>query len=65
MSRSREEALRLNSEYIGTEHMLLGIIQEGGGVAAEVLQSLNVDLKRLRQEIEKLIAPSASPAVTL
>lgn len=65
MSLARQEAQRLNSEVIGTEHMLLGIIQEGGGVAAKVLQNLNLDLKRLRQQIEKLATPSTSPTVTL
>lgn len=65
MSLARQEAQRLNSETIGTEHILLGIIQEGGGVAAKVLKNLNVDLKRLRQEIEKLVTPSTSPTVTL
>ncbi|MBI2930915.1 MAG: AAA family ATPase, partial [Planctomycetes bacterium] len=65
MSLARQEAQRLNSEFIGTEHILLGIIQEGGGVAAKVLKNLNVDLKRIRQEIEKLITPSSSPTVTL
>ncbi len=65
MSLARQEAQRLNSEFIGTEHVLLGIIQEGGGVAAKVLKNLSVDLKRIRQEIEKLITPSASPTVTL
>src|SRR3972149_5198347 len=65
MSLARTEAQRLNSEFIGTEHILLGIIQEGGGVAAKVLKNLNVDLKRIRQEIEKLITPSTSPTVTL
>jgi ATP-dependent Clp protease ATP-binding subunit ClpC len=65
MSLARQEAQRLNSEFIGTEHILLGIIQEGGGVAAKVLKNLNVDLKRIRQEIEKLITPSTSPTVTL
>jgi ATP-dependent Clp protease ATP-binding subunit ClpC len=65
MSLARQEAQRLNSEFIGTEHILLGIIQEGGGVAAKVLKNLNVDLKRIRQEIEKLITPSTAPTVTL
>lgn len=65
MNYSRQEAQRLNSEFIGTEHMLLGIIDEGGGVAAKVLKNLNIDLKRVRQEIEKLITPSTSPTVTL
>ncbi|MHC4607375.1 MAG: ATP-dependent Clp protease ATP-binding subunit, partial [Planctomycetota bacterium] len=62
---ARQEAQRLNSEFIGTEHILLGIIQEGGGVAAKVLKNLNADLRRIRQEIEKLITPSTSPTVTL
>lgn len=65
MSMSRQEAQRLNSEFIGTEHMLLGIINEGGGVAAKVLKNLNVDTKQVRIEIEKLITPSTSPTVTL
>lgn len=65
MGLSRQEAQRLNSEFIGTEHILLAIIQEGGGVAAKVIKNLNVDLKRVRQEIEKLITPSTSPTVTL
>jgi len=65
MGLARQEAQRLNSEFIGTEHILLGIIQEGGGVAAKVLKNLQVDLKRIRQEIEKLITPSTSPTVTL
>jgi ATP-dependent Clp protease ATP-binding subunit ClpC len=65
MSLSRREAQRLNSEFIGTEHILLGIIQEGGGVAAKVLKNLNVDLKRIRLEVERLTIPSTSPTVTL
>ena len=65
MNLARQEAQRLNSGFIGTEHILLGIIQEGGGVAAKVLKNLNADLKRVRQAIEKLITPSASPTVTL
>jgi ATP-dependent Clp protease ATP-binding subunit ClpC len=62
---ARQEAQRLNSEVIGTEHILLGIIQEGGAAAVKVLNNLSVDLKRIRQEIEKLITPSTSPTVTL
>src|SRR4026207_42352 len=65
MGLARQEAQRPTSEFIGTEHILLGIIQEGGGVAAKVLKNLQVDLKRIRQEIEKLITPSTSPTVTL
>lgn len=65
MSLSRQEAQRLSAEFIGTEHILLGIIQEGGGVAGKVLKNLNVDLKHIRKELEKLITPSTSPWVML
>jgi ATP-dependent Clp protease ATP-binding subunit ClpC len=54
MNLALQEAQGLNSGFIGTGHILLGIILEGGGVAATVLKNLNVDLKRVRQEIEKL-----------
>jgi ATP-dependent Clp protease ATP-binding subunit ClpA len=65
MSLARQEAQRLEGEFIGTEHILLGIFQEGGGVAARVLKNLNLDLRHIRQEIEKLHLPSSSPAKTL
>jgi ATP-dependent Clp protease ATP-binding subunit ClpC len=50
-----QEAERFNHEYIGTEHILLGLIKEGGGVAAKALQNLNVDLRKIRLEVEKLV----------
>ncbi|HEX5135755.1 MAG TPA: Clp protease N-terminal domain-containing protein [Planctomycetota bacterium] len=56
MGLSRQEAQRFNHDYIGTEHILLGLIQEGSGVAADVLKNLDVDPKRIRQEIEKLVS---------
>jgi ATP-dependent Clp protease ATP-binding subunit ClpC len=59
MQLARQEAARLNHEYIGTEHILLGLIQEGSGVAANVLRSLEVELSKIRHEIEKLV--SAGP----
>lgn len=65
MSLARQEAQRLNCEFIGSEHILLAIIQEGGGVAAKVVKNFQIDLKRVRQEIEKLITPSTAPTVTL
>jgi ATP-dependent Clp protease ATP-binding subunit ClpC len=65
MSLARQEAQRLNSEFIGTEHILLGIIREGSGVAAKALKNLNVDLKRIRQEVEKLITPSSGLTISL
>jgi ATP-dependent Clp protease ATP-binding subunit ClpC len=52
---AREEAGRLGHDYIGTEHLLLGLIREGGGVAAAVLENLTVDLERVRLEVEKLV----------
>jgi ATP-dependent Clp protease ATP-binding subunit ClpC len=49
------EAQRLHHEYIGTEHILLGLLQEGTGVAAHTLRNLDVDLRKIRLEIEKVI----------
>src|SRR5579872_5290935 len=49
------EAQRFHHEYIGTEHILLGLVKEGAGVAANVLKNLNVDLRKVRQEIEKIV----------
>jgi ATP-dependent Clp protease ATP-binding subunit ClpC len=49
------EARRLNHEYIGTEHILLGLIKEGSGVAANVLKNLDVGLRNIRIEVEKLV----------
>ena len=51
---SKEEAIRLAHNYIGTEHLLLGIIREGEGMAIDILQSLRVDLKLLRNRIEEV-----------
>ena len=51
---AKEEARRFNHDYIGTEHILLGLIREGEGVACAVLQNLGIDLDHLRVEIEKL-----------
>jgi ATP-dependent Clp protease ATP-binding subunit ClpC len=62
ISIARQEASRLHSEFIGTEHILLGIISEGGGVAAKVIKALSIDPKKIRQEIEKLIMPTAVPS---
>jgi ATP-dependent Clp protease ATP-binding subunit ClpA len=50
---AREEAARLNHEYVGTEHILLGLIREGEGVAVAVLTNLNVDLVAVQQKIEE------------
>ena len=52
---AREEAARLHHEYVGTEHILLGLIREGEGVAAAVLTNLNVDLEDIQQKIEETV----------
>src|SRR3990172_9383194 len=53
---AQEEALLLNHNYIGTEHILLGLIREGEGVAAQVLQKLGADLNRVRQTVIQLLS---------
>jgi ATP-dependent Clp protease ATP-binding subunit ClpC len=60
ISLSREEALRLGHDYIGTEHLLLGMIREGEGVAVGVLKKLGVPLEELRGEIEKVSKGTAT-----
>src|SRR5881398_189364 len=57
---SLREALQLGHNYIGTEHMLLGLVREGEGVAAQVLQSLGADLSRVRQQVIQLLSGYAS-----
>jgi len=52
---AREEAARLHHEFVGTEHILLGIVREGEGVACAVLQNLDADLEDIRDEIEKSV----------
>lgn len=52
---AQEEAKRLNHNFIGTEHILLGLVREGSGIAARSLQNLNVELTRVRSEVEKII----------
>ena len=55
LAMAREEAARLHHEYVGTEHILLGLIREGEGVAAAVLQNLSVDLDEIQQKIEEQV----------
>jgi len=63
ISLSREEALRLGHDYIGTEHLLLGMVREGEGVAVGVLKKLGVPLDELRNEIEKISKGTATHQV--
>src|SRR5256885_4298427 len=55
MQLANQEAQRFNHEYIGTEHILLGLVKEGSGVAANVLKNLDIDLRRIRLEVEKIV----------
>ena len=55
MALANQEAQRFNHEYIGTEHILLGLVKEGSGVGANVLKNLGVDLHKVRMEVEKLV----------
>ncbi|MDE2834935.1 MAG: ATP-dependent Clp protease ATP-binding subunit [Bacteroidota bacterium] len=61
---SRDEAIRMGHNYIGTEHFLLGIIREGEGIAVRLLSRLNCDLKKLKQDIEATVRPP-SGSITL
>ena len=62
MQHAKEEARRFGHDYIGTEHFLLGLVKEGTGVAAHVLKSLGIDLKKIRVEVEKLVQTGSAPA---
>src|ERR1700675_4267681 len=59
---AREEAARVHHEYVGTEHILLGLIREGEGVAAAVLTNLNVDLEDIQQKIEETVKKGKAAA---
>jgi ATP-dependent Clp protease ATP-binding subunit ClpC len=64
MSLANQEARRLHHEYISTEHLLLGIIQEGGGIAASALRSLGLDFGKIRAEVEQL-APAGRDSANI
>ena len=57
MQLANREAQRLRHEYIGTEHVLLGLIAEGSGVAANVLKNLGLDRRKIREEVERIVQP--------
>jgi len=61
---AKEEAKRFNHDYIGTEHILLGLVREGEGVAAAVLASLGVSADKVRLEVEKLVQPGPSTVIS-
>jgi ATP-dependent Clp protease ATP-binding subunit ClpC len=60
MNLARQEAQRFNHEYLGTEHILLGLVQEGSGVAANVLKNMGIDLAKIRSEVEKIVKTGPS-----
>ncbi len=60
---AKEEPRRFNHDYIGTEHILLGLIREGEGVAANVLQKIGVSLENIRLEVEKLVQPGPTTQI--
>ena len=64
LAMAREEAARLHHEYVGTEHILLGLIREGEGVAATVLQNLNVELDEVQQKIEETVKKGKAQQTT-
>lgn len=61
---AKEEAKRFNHDYMGTEHILLGLIREGEGVAAAVLQNLGLSPEAVRMEVEKLVQPGPTTLVS-
>ena len=56
LSLAADEARRLNHHYIGTEHLLLGLVREGDGVAAKVLANLGLEIEKVRAEIDRILA---------
>ena len=61
---SREEALRLGHNYIGVEHLMLGIIREGEGSAIQILKELGMELPTFRQKIESISVPNTNKQVS-
>ncbi|MGM8212731.1 ATP-dependent protease ATP-binding subunit ClpC [Virgibacillus sp. W0430] len=62
---AQEEAVRLGHNNIGTEHILLGLIREGDGIAAKALQSLGLEIKKIQEEVEQLIGKGKQPMQTI
>ncbi|MFM6954616.1 MAG: ATP-dependent Clp protease ATP-binding subunit [Sphingobacteriaceae bacterium] len=62
---SREEALRLGHDYIGTEHLLLGLIREGDGMAIKILKTLGVDTARVRHSVEEAVKGTSATSLNL
>ena len=60
---SKEEALRLGHDFIGTEHLMLGLLRDGGGKAISILDALTVDLEHLRRKVEILSPANQNPSL--
>ena len=65
MQLANDEARRFKHEYVGTEHILLGLVREGSGVAANALKNLDVDLHKIRREVEKIVQPGPDPVTVV
>lgn len=65
MSFARDEAVALQTDHVGTEHILLGLLKEGGGIAISVIESLGVDSEAVREKIKQLTGSSESDSVTI
>ena len=65
MQLASQEARRFNHDYIGTEHILLGLVKESTGVAANVLKNLDIDLRKIRLEVEKIVQAAPHIMVTI
>src|SRR6056300_1891487 len=63
LSHSKDEALRLGHDFIGTEHLLLGILKDGSGKAISILDQLDIDLDHLRRKVE-ILSPSNTESLT-
>jgi carbon storage regulator CsrA len=61
MRLANEEARQFHHEYVGTEHILLGLVKEGSGIAGKVLKTLDIDLPQIRSEVEKIILAGPAP----
>jgi ATP-dependent Clp protease ATP-binding subunit ClpC len=64
ISYSKEEAIRLGHDYIGTEHLMLGLIREGEGSAVNILEDLGVNMEAFRRKIEAISAPNISGQIS-
>jgi ATP-dependent Clp protease ATP-binding subunit ClpC len=63
MQLAEQEARFFNHEYVGTEHILLGLVKEGSGVAANVLKNLDIDLRKIRLEVERIVQPGPDAVI--